>query len=334
MTEAQLLMLKTWDDVKIKQAPVGLDSRSEAITRDGFVLPIYVAPMDMVLDGENYPTFMDEKLKVCLPRGIKSRHQEVFESMSLEEFEQFIRLPSNSPSNKNILIDVANGSMPKLHSAIRKARHTGFDKLYIMAGNVGSVYAFEELAKTGVNAIRCGIGGGSVCNTTFHTGIGQHMPQLIYACHQARKRRDFDIEIVADGGFKSYRDIICALWMGADSVMCGNIFAKCLESCSPKVVSGREYEKLSDENFTIIRQTRTIEAIYRGMSTIEVQTAWGKDKVRHSEGKTVVVEIDYTLNEWLYGSNDRPDEYPGFENVLASAMAYTGSRTLSEFKIN
>jgi len=176
----------------ITQTKIGLNSRSEAnpFNEDGF-LPLITAPMYSVVDESNYQLFLDNKVQVCLPRGLgKTKNNfdtsyPMFVSLSLDEFEeQYIN--DKTPLNgftKKVCIDTANGNIPNLHDFIREAKQIHGNNLIIMAGNVGSVEAFVELAKTGCDYIRVGIGGGGGCNTTSNTGVGQYdLHDLITFC--------------------------------------------------------------------------------------------------------------------------------------------------------
>lgn len=178
----------------IEQAAIGLNSRSEAnlFNEYGF-LHLITAPMYSVVDENNYQVFLDNKIQVCLPRSkdifFSDRY---FSSMSLQDFkESFLKnADSHIALNKvtKICIDTANGNVPALHDAIRKAKEIHGDKLIIMAGNVASVDAFIELAKTGVDYIRVGIGGSTGCNTTTNTGVGQkNLKRLIKKCVKAKQ---------------------------------------------------------------------------------------------------------------------------------------------------
>lgn len=186
----------------IKQSAIGLNSRSEAnpFNEDGF-LPLITAPMYSVVDENNYQVFLDNKVQVCLPRGVDNTihsNDKFFIAYSLNEFlSEFVTNRQRALGEiKKVCIDTANGNMPALHEAIRKAKEIHGSNLVIMAGNVGSVEAFVELAKTGVDYIRVGIGGGGGCNTTANTGVGQsNLLLLIQDCKEILK----ELEAVLSG---------------------------------------------------------------------------------------------------------------------------------------
>ena len=186
----------------IQQAPVStIKSRSECNPYDenGF-LPLITAPMYSVVDDTNYQTFLDNKIQVCLPRLQDSQLSKVrtnglFLATSLNDFTEYY-LEGCKPIQDihKVCIDTANGNMQILHNAIRKAKEIHGDNLIIMAGNVASVEAFVELAKTGVDYIRVGIGGSSSCNTTSNTGVGQEdLEELIIRCKRVIKEHENNV---------------------------------------------------------------------------------------------------------------------------------------------
>lgn len=286
----------------INQSAIGLNSRSEAnpFNEDGF-LPLITAPMYSVVDENNYQAFLDNKIQVCLPRKVELSGESIIKygsnapiwfSLSLQEFIDYWCNPESPatkfPSKYKICIDTANGNMPALHDAIRKAKEIHGDNLIIMAGNVGSVEAFVELAKTGVDYIRVGIGGGGGCNTTSNTGVGQeNLKDLIEEC---KKRIFGNVKIVADGisswvkfcekeyryNDNGYAAINELLFAGADLVMVGKLFAQCVESAGEKrIKSGNTYiEYLKTDTFWRSRPYREgdiLEVMYSGMSTQQEQ---------------------------------------------------------------
>ena len=382
----------------IQQKAKGLNSRSEAVPylEDGF-LPLITAPMYSVVDENNYQIFLDNKVRVCLPRNVGISlnvsadkldpiYEQVWCSVSLQQFvDYWCRLDSPAAMMKSdgipdlICVDTANGNMQQLHEAIREAKKIHGETLVIMAGNVSSVEAFVELAKTGVDYIRVGIGGGSGCNTTNNTGVGQEdLGILIHQCNYLRnefsnpifkeglhnypffgkfRRTDYtqielanirNVKIVADGissyiklcqqkynfNDNGYAAIIKLLNSGANLVMIGGLFAQCYESAGEKA-------------FAINKETRSSQDLVKvsGMSTVEEQKKYKEPtnlgtqdlnvpRLKPSEGSTKWVPVRWTLGEWLQGS-DKQDEHPylnGFVNSLKSAMSYTGSKTLNEFK--
>jgi len=194
-----------------------------------------------------------------------------------------------------------------------------------MIGNIANPSTYEKFAELGVDFIRVGIGAGSGCLTSANTGVHYPMASLISECYQIKKKREYTTKIVADGGFRNYDDIIKALALGADYVMLGGVLNKCLESCSPTYLN--KWIKLNESTSNYIwnhlpYMKKYMYKKFRGMSTKDVQKKWGKDKLITSEGITKYNKVEYTLEKWLENLKD----------YLKSAMSYTNSKNLDEFK--
>lgn len=170
------------------------------------------------------------------------------------------------------------------------------------------------------------------CLTTVQTGVGFPMASLIKQCYDVKKNMNFPkTKIVADGGFKNYSDVIKALGLGADYVMLGSIFNKALES-SGETVYYTNYtpasiktkvliDQYSDEAKRRLNSYSPLFKTFRGMSTKEVQKAWGKDDIKTSEGVIRENKVEYTLDGWI----------ENFDAYLRSAMSYCGKKELHEF---
>ena len=198
----------------IKQCAVSdIESRSECnpYNSEGF-LPIITSPMYSVVNEDNVNIFLENKVQVCLPRNIGTipENGEYFVSYSLNDFiknyiTQYEITKMSLTFVVKVCIDTAAGHLKSLHEAIRKAKEIHGNNLIIMAGNVASEDAFVELAKTGVDYIRVGIGGGGGCNTTSNTGVGQEdLRQLIGSCKNRITRAQNSMRIYEKEGAEYY----------------------------------------------------------------------------------------------------------------------------------
>jgi len=320
----------------IKQSLKGLNSRSLADPYNKGFLPIITAPMNTVLCEQTYKHYLDNNINTCMPRNQSPHMNSVncWVSYSLDDFEK-IYLDNNAEYEGTfphyICIDTANGNMPRLYDSIKKAKSKYKDDLIIMSGNVSSTSAYFGLSHCGCDYIRVGVGGGDGCTTTVHTGVGQDcLLELVKECVKTRKTYKFNSKIVADGissyirknnlHSNGYAAINNLLYYGADLVMIGSIFTRCKESASESIV-------IDEEN-----GQKCTYKIHRGMSTKEEQETYKNGQFKHSEGVEKRYKVEYTLKEWLKGSSKYPNKYPGFINCIKSAMSYTGSRNLKEFK--
>lgn len=289
-------------------------------------LPIMVSPMDTVVDDKNYKFFESNLIPVCMPRGHYD-YPGTFKSISLDEFETYVNwyITNESFGEVRILVDIANGHIQKLHDLCKKFVKNRKKKNHVlMVGNVANPKTYKELAKIGVDYVRVGIGGGSGCLTSANTGIHYPMASLIHECYEYKKKGGYKTKIVADGGFRNYDDIIKAIMLGADYVMLGGILNKCLESCSTTKIFGISLSTYWSSylwyNHKWLRKYLTKS--FRGMSTKEVQKKWGRGTIKTSEGIVKTNQVEYTLEQWV----------ENFTDYLKSAMSYTNSKTLKEFR--
>ena len=288
-------------------------------------LPIITAPMDTVISRQNEHVFSSNKIIACLPRGEKTGFSGI-ESYSLREIEEMLSSGSLE-KHRGYLIDTANGHIEKLEKVTRDIKNKYGDSIYLMVGNVAHPKTYVSLSNAGADSIRIGIGNGAGCLTTQQTGIGYPMASLIQDCYQESCSLDKPAKIVADGGMKTYSDIIKALALGADFVMLGSIFNKALESCAPCLYESKTAyssglnELTHSEALEMFNNGRPIFKNFRGMSTKEVQKKWGNTLIKTSEGISEIRKVEYTLPGWV----------ENFEHYLSSAMSYSNSNCLDKF---
>lgn len=320
-----------FDDVLITPADITrINSRSEITETDRYgYLPLFTAPMDTVISEDNEHIFKSAGIKVVLPRKMETRFTETshdrWVSYSLSQFNELFShngIPVNENEKHYVLIDVANGHMPDVLMATREAKQLYGKSLVLMVGNVANPETYAILSNSGADYIRIGIGNGGGCLTTQQTGIGYPMASLIAETYKVSCELDNPAYIVADGGFKKYSDVIKALALGADYVMLGSIFNKALESCGETVdEDGTRLDQYHPSVEEYFRSGGKLYKKFRGMSTKEVQKAWGKQDLKTSEGVVRLNNVEYTLNGWV----------DNFRHYLKSAMSYTDAKELGEF---
>jgi len=183
------------------------------------------------------------------------------------------------------------------------------------------------------------------CLTSQQTGVGYPIASLIKECYEVSLELKKPAYIVADGGFKTYSDIIKGLALGADFIMLGSILNKALESSAPLYINRIDLSKYEPVNSSLSKLNEEVKYIqimdyqfdlivehykkgildlykpFRGMSTKEVQKEWGKDTITTSEGIKKYQKVEYTLEEWV----------ENFVDYLRSAMSYTGDFSLTTF---
>lgn len=324
-------------DILIQPAPItDIVSRSEVNPFIDNTLPLFAAPMDTVVHRHNVNIFLTNHIKVCLPRGEKmmSLYSNVFSSVSLDDFiKEYITkggiaytkafVEYDNEKRFFVLIDIANGHMKKMETAIKQAKELYGNRIVIMAGNVAHPETYRILSEAGADYVRIGIGNGNGCLTTEQTGVGYPMASLIRECYYKSLLMENPAFIVADGGMKSYSDIIKAIALGAHYVMVGSLFNKALDSAGPTYL----FNKIKIDQYGFLahiayKNKWTLTKKFRGMSTKEVQKDWGADKIKTSEGVVRFRPVEYTIGQWK----------DNFESYLRSAMSYSNARTLDEFR--
>lgn len=314
-----------WNDISIVPAIMSsISSRSEINPFKDEKLPIFTAPMDMVIDENNIHEFENNLINICLPRNIKFdklKNNNYFYSYGLDEIIELFESEKELP--KKVLIDVANGNMQKLWEISKRIKEKFGDSIELMVGNIANPETYRKYCEIRVDWIRVGIGAGQSCTTSSNVSIHYPMASLVNECYEISKEFHNPTKILADGGFKNYSDIIKALALGANAVMIGSIFNKCLESCSDTYTLGRvEYTKLGKEEANYLyKNGETLYKYYRGMSTKEVQKSWNRKELKTGEGISKYNKVEYTLSGWR----------ENFTDYLRSAMSYSNSRNLEEF---
>lgn len=315
-----------FNDILIKPViTTEISSRTEInpFDENGY-LPLITAPMDTVIDNNNANEFRENKINICLPRGLKRDKINSFKSYSLKQFNKWY-LGNDIANETNIsycLIDMANGHMIDLISSVEKAKNIYGENMVLMVGNIANPETYKLLSNAGADYIRVGIGNGNGCLTTQQLGIGYPMASLIKECYDISSTLDNPAKIVADGGMKDYSDIIKALALGADYVMIGSIFSRAFESCGTFYEDPNGLSEITKKQAIILNDNgRDVYKNFRGMSTKEVQKSWGSTELKTSEGVSRIVKVEYTINSWAHN----------FESYLRSAMSYTNSLNLKQF---
>jgi IMP dehydrogenase len=213
-----------------------------------------------------------------------------------------------------LVVDTAHGHSSRVIEAVREVKRRHPDT-QVIAGNVATAEGTRELIGAGVDAVKCGIGPGSICTTRVVTGAGVPQMTAIYNCVQAA--RGSGVPVIADGGVKFSGDVAKAMAAGADVVMIGSLFAGTEESPGE----------------LILYQGRSFKA-YRGMGSIGAMREGSKD--RYAQETT---EVDSKLvPEGIEGrvpyKGTLADMVTQLVGGLRAGMGYTGCRTIPEFQQN
>lgn len=212
-----------------------------------------------------------------------------------------------------IVIDTAHGHTAGVIKTIKRIKSL-YPNLPIMAGNVVTEEGAQAIIDSGADAIKVGVGAGSICTTRVISGTG--MPQLsaIYRCSKIARPRG--IPVIADGGIKYSGDIVKAIVAGADTVMLGSLLAGLKESPGEEILyEGRQYKT------------------YRGMGSMGALQGYGKDRYGTNQGgpgKLVPEGVEGMIP--LKGSLD--DYVYQLIGGLRSGMGYAGAKDLEDLRKN
>ena len=210
-----------------------------------------------------------------------------------------------------VVLDSAHGHSANVLRCVRMVKEK-FPELQVIAGNVATAAATKDLIEAGADAVKVGIGPGSICTTRVVAGIGVPQITAVMDCYSVA--REYGIPIIADGGIKYSGDMTKAIAAGANVCMMGSIFAGCDESPGTfELYQGRKYK------------------VYRGMGSIAAMENGSKDRYFQSDAKKLVPEgvegrvaykgyVEDTVFQLLGG--------------LRAGMGYCGAKTIEDLKQN
>ncbi len=208
-----------------------------------------------------------------------------------------------------LVLDSAHGHSQNIMNAIDKVK-AAFPDVQLIAGNIATAEAAKDLIEHGVDAVKVGIGPGSICTTRVVAGIG--VPQITAVMNAYSVAKDYGVPVIADGGVKYSGDLPKAIAAGADVIMLGSLLAGCEESPGrTEIYQGRQFK------------------VYRGMGSIAAMESGSKDRYFQTGSQKLVPEgvegrvpykghLSETVFQLLGG--------------LKSGMGYCGTATIPELK--
>ena len=208
-----------------------------------------------------------------------------------------------------LTVDTAHGHSQGVIEAVKKLRKA-FPNVQIIAGNVATAEATEDLIKAGADCVKIGIGPGAICTTRVVAGIGVPQITAVYDCGKIAAK--YGIPIIADGGIKYSGDIPKALAAGADICMMGSLFAGTNESPGEDIIyNGRAFK------------------YYRGMGSSAAMQAGSSDRYFQTNSKKLVAEGVEGRVPYRGAVSDVVYQLIG---GLRAAMGYCGVKTIAEMK--
>ena len=210
-----------------------------------------------------------------------------------------------------VVLDSAHGHSQGVIDALKKVK-LAYPELQVIAGNVATPEATEDLIKAGADCVKVGIGPGSICTTRVVAGIG--VPQVTAVMDCAEVGHKYGVPVIADGGIKYSGDIVKAIAAGASVCMMGSIFAGTEESPGEIVLyRGRSYKT------------------YRGMGSIGAMEKGSKDRYFQNDAKKLVPEGVEGMVAYKGKAEDIVYQMIG---GLKSGMGYCGSATIKDLMDN
>ena len=210
-----------------------------------------------------------------------------------------------------LVLDSAHGHSKGIIETVKKVK-AAFPDTPVIAGNIATAEAAEDLIQAGADAIKVGIGPGSICTTRVVAGIGVPQITAIFDCAQVAKK--YGIPVIADGGIKYSGDLVKAIAAGADVVMIGSLFAGCEESPGEsEIYQGRQFK------------------VYRGMGSLAAMNKGSKDRYFQTNTKKLVPEGVEGRVPYKGALCDTVYQLLG---GIRSGMGYCGTKTIPELKEN
>jgi len=271
--------------------------------------------VDKQFDLKGLITIKDIEKRIQYPHACKDEHGRLRVAAAVgvgPETEERVDLLTKAGVDM-VVVDTAHGHARSVLDTVKLIKRT-HPKLELVAGNIATAEAAKDLADAGVDAVKVGVGPGSICTTRVVSGAG--MPQLTAIMDCANALSGTGIPIIADGGVKFSGDITKALAAGASSVMIGGLLAGTEESPGE----------------TVLYQARTYK-VYRGMGSLGAMEKGGTDRYFQSgrpmsklvpEGIEGRVPYKGTLSGVIYQ----------LVGGVKSGMGYCGCRTIVDLQSN
>lgn len=360
----------SYNDVSIVPAFISkIKSRSECDPTRFGKLPIFASPMSTITNDVNFDFWDKSLVEPILPRNVGDTSSEInriesikqyiedgkWVALSIKEFKLLFVNENNilksDAKTYRICVDLANGHMLSLYDTITEAKQLSKKRGYeliVMTGNIANPKTYSYICRfADVDYVRVSIGSGFNCITSTQTGIHYPIASLIDEIYKLKQFAIKEIRsghgsikyapnIVADGGVRNYSDVVKALALGADYVMCGSIFTGLLESAAPIIYKDGDVVPYLDLHNAInkpeyYKRTLAFDKLYKvtyGMSTKMAQQLINPnaEKTKTSEGCVKTINVSGTLNQWTENMYD----------YLRSTMSYTSKKKLDDFigKVN
>lgn len=294
-------------------APVGTDlDMAEKLLQKHKIEKLPVVDNDGILRG--LITFKDIKKKKKFPFACKDEHGRLRVGAGLGvTYDTIERAEVALNAGADVLvIDTAHGHSVGVLKVIKELRNK-FKYAQIIAGNIISSEAALDLVEAGVDAVKVGIGAGSICTTRVIAGVG--VPQISAVMNVYSALKDKGVPIIADGGIKQTGDVPKAIAAGADTVMIGGMFAGVEETPGDTVLlEGRSFK------------------IYRGMGSLSAMKKGSSDRYFQDVEEDIKKLVPEGIEGRVPFKGPLADQIYQFVGGLRAAMGYCGNKNIRELK--
>jgi len=211
-----------------------------------------------------------------------------------------------------ISIDTAHGHSKGVMDAAKNVRRK-YPEMELIVGNIATGDAAKALAKSGANAVKVGVGPGSICTTRIVAGIG--LPQLSAVYESAKALKGSDVKVIADGGIRFSGDAVKALAAGADSVMIGSLLAGTEEAPGEMIIyEGRKFKT------------------YRGMGSLEAMDDGSKDRYFQDAEDDIKKLVPEGISGRVPFKGSVAEVLYQLVGGLKAGMGYCGAKNMAELK--
>jgi IMP dehydrogenase len=211
-----------------------------------------------------------------------------------------------------ISIDTAHGHSKGVIEAAKRVKRK-YPELNLIVGNIATGEAAKALAKAGADAVKVGVGPGSICTTRIVAGIG--LPQLSAVYESSKAIKGSNVKVIADGGIRFSGDIVKALAAGADSVMIGSLLAGTDEAPGEMIIyEGRKFKT------------------YRGMGSLEAMDDGSKDRYFQDTEDDIKKLVPEGISGRVPYKGSAAEVLYQLVGGLKAGMGYCGSKNLEKLK--
>jgi IMP dehydrogenase len=286
--------------------------KAEKILQNYKIEKLLVVDKKNVLKG--LITFKDIQKKKKHPNACKDEHGRLRVGAAVGvTLDTFDRVEALSKAGADVIvIDTAHGHSMGVMKTIKEVRNK-FKYIQLIAGNIGTYEAASDLINCKVDAVKVGIGPGSICTTRIIAGVG--VPQITAISEVYRVAKARGIPVIADGGIKQTGDLPKAISAGADSVMIGGLFAGVDESPGEKILfEGRSFK------------------LYRGMGSLSAMKRGSKDRYFQDVEEDIAKLVPEGVEGRVPYKGYLADTIYQLIGGLRAAMGYCGVKNIKELK--